>query len=702
MSLQNFFAPSSVAVVGASENLNKLGSIIFQNIIDASFDGKLYGVNPKLDQKKLLDQECYASLSAIPEAIDLAVVVVPARFVPAVIDDAIVNKTQNIIIISAGFGEVGDHEAEKNITQKCANHGINLLGPNCLGVIFPHVNLNASFSDGFPAKGDIAFISQSGAFCTAVLDWAEEKKIGFSHFVSLGNKAGISELELIESLANDPKVNVFALYLESIKDGQKLLEIIKKISPHKPVIILEPGESVAAQKASSSHTGSLAPNSKVVREAYKNAGAIQVFNMRDMFGLLEVLTYGKNKNFGQKTTIITNAGGVGVLSSDLVDESPLSLTNLDDEIVQELTKVLPAEVGLNNPIDIIGDARADRYGSALEIMSQDKNTDQILVILTPQRTTQVVETAQIIADFSTQTNKNIVASFVGGAKVAPGLSVLHKQRIPAFEFPSDAVRVMGLLSQYETWKDRQDARKNFSIDRIDNRLLSKANYASVLDVIRLSTEKNLASVPTADVRSILTMYGLDVPAAQNFFDLDSALSFSRQIFPRKVVLKISSPDALHKTELKGVFLNISDEDHFTEAWNNLMHSIEIAKLKMASIEVQEQIAGGTEVILGVNADPNFGRVMVFGSGGIYTEVFKDTTLRILPSLDFEAMIHETKIGEILSGVRGEEPKAIKKLIATMQTVQRIVHDFPQITAIDANPIFVTEDRVICVDFKMYL
>jgi acetyltransferase len=699
--LQNFFAPSSVAVVGASENLSKLGSIIFQNIIDASYDGDLYGVNPKLAQQKLLDQDCYASLASISTPIDLVVVVVPARFVPSVIDDAVLNGAKNIIIISAGFGEVGDHEAEKNITQKCGDNGINLLGPNCLGVIFPHINLNASFSDGFPAQGDIAFISQSGAFCTAVLDWAEEKKIGFSHFVSLGNKAGISELDLLQALADDPTVKVFALYLESIKDGHKLLQIIKKISLHKPVIILEPGASVAAQKASSSHTGSLAPNSKIVREAYKVSGAIQVFNMRDMFGVLEVLTSSKNKNFGQNTTIITNAGGVGVLSSDLVEESPLSLTQISPVTRQNLHKVLPAESGLNNPIDIIGDARADRYGSSLEIISQDDATDQILVILTPQRTTEVLETAKIIAKFSAQTDKNIVASFVGGAKVRPGLEFLSRHRLPAFEFPSDAVRVMGLLSQYESWKQLQTPPGTFQ-STAKPLSLSASDHADVLSKITNATAKKLTSVPTADVRSILTTYGLDVPAAQNFTDLKRALWFSSKIFPRKVVLKISSPDALHKTELKGVFLNIADKDHFVAAWENLTHSIKVAKLPMASIEVQEQVTGGTEVILGVNSDPNFGRIMVFGTGGIYTEIFKDTTLRILPTTDFERMVHETKVGQILGGVRGETPKAIDTLLQTMQTIQRMVSDFPQIVSIDANPIFVTEDRVICVDFKLYL
>jgi len=701
--LQTFFSPQSVAVVGVSENPGKLGSVIFQNILDSNYQGELYAVNPKFNKWDLeLDlfktdrqYSLSGSVSHIVSPVDLVVIVVPGKFVEGVIMDCVKNRTKNVIIVSAGFGEIGEKGLEKRIAKACADSSINLLGPNCLGVIFPHVNLNASFSDGYPAKGNIAFISQSGAFCTAVLDWAEEKQIGFSHFVSLGNKAGISEIDLIESLADDEQVKMFALYLESIKDGVKLLEAIKKISRKKPVIVLEPGESVAAQKASSSHTGALAPNSVVVREAYKEAGAIQVFSMREMFGILEMLSFGPEKNYGRRTAVITNAGGVGVLSSDLIEESALDLATLESETIEQLKQSLPAEAGLNNPIDIIGDAPANRYESALKILTQDKNVDQILVLLTPQRTTEVQKTAKLIEQYAEKTDTNIVASFVGGAQVAVGKEYLRAHKIPCFDFPSDSVQVMGLIA-----KSREVQSEISICSAKENKECVRCE--KVEQVIKEAKSQGLKSLPAAGVKQVLKSYKLDFPPADFFTDKVRAAEFVEQLFPQKVVMKISSPDALHKTELKGVFLNIDSIEKFEEAWANLTDSIRIAKFPMAGIQIQEQIGGGTEIILGVNNDPNFGKVLLFGSGGIYTEVFHDTTIRILPNSNFGTMIRETKVGKILHGVRGESPKAVQALIETMQKVQQLVLDFPEITSIDANPVFVTADRAVCVDFKVYV
>jgi len=303
MSLSSFFAPKSVAVVGVSENLDKLGSIIFQNIIEGGFEGALYGANPKLGGQKLLDKDCVASLKDIDEALDLVVIVIPGKFAEGVIDDCIANGTKNVIIISAGFSEVGNDDLEHTIAKKCADHKINLLGPNCLGVIFPHAKCNASFADGNPLPGNICFVSQSGAFCTAMLDWAAEKNIGFSHFVSLGNKVGISEVEILETLMDDDQVDMFAFYLESLAHGPEFLEAIKKCT--KPVVILEPGKSIKAAEAASSHTGSLAPNYRVLQMAYRQAGAVQVFSMEAMFGLLEMLTNHAHKRFGKNLAVVT-------------------------------------------------------------------------------------------------------------------------------------------------------------------------------------------------------------------------------------------------------------------------------------------------------------------------------------------------------------------------------------------------------------
>lgn len=690
MNLQSFFNPQSVAVVGVSSDENKLGTAILRNIIASEFPGNIYGINPKMGGQTLLGQPCLSSLSEAPEAIDLVIVVVPGKFVEAVIDDCIQNKTKNIVIISAGFSEVGETELETQVAQKCKDNDINLLGPNCLGAIFPYANLNASFADGYPSKGKICFVSQSGAFCTAMLDWAAKKKIGFSHFISLGNKAGISESDILENLANDNNVEIFAFYLESLQDGRKFLEKIKQVAPHKPVIILEPGKSIKAAEAASSHTGSLAPNSRILEMGYKQAGAIQVFSMRAMFGLLETLSFNANKNFGRRLAVVTNAGGVGVLTTDLTEGDNLELAEFTTETKDKLKAALPAEANTKNPVDIIGDARADRYAAALEIVSKDPNVDQILVLLTPQSTTEIEATAKLIGDVKKKTDKNIMASFVGGERTSLGWPILARQEVPHFEFPVDATRVMGLLANRTKLTDGTSPVTHVNFDE-DPQI--KAWIAE-------AKGKHWPSLPQDQVNYILEAYGFDFPHNCGFSDYGDALVCAQEIFPNPTVLKISAPAALHKTDVQGVILNVDTEPKFKAAWEALTHSIEAAGYQDAHIQVQEQIPQGAEVILGLTRDDNFGPVMLFGSGGIYTEVFKDTTVRVLPTHDFEAMVNETKIGKILHGVRGEKPKAVEPLIEVMQRLQRLVLDYPEILSVDINPVMVTEDRAVCVDFKI--
>ncbi|MCF7830984.1 acetate--CoA ligase family protein [Candidatus Gracilibacteria bacterium] len=685
MNLKSFFNPKTIAIVGVSESKKKLGSVILQNLIDAKYKGEIVPVNPKYVKQKFNGQKCLAKVSDHKTALDLVVIVVPASSVEKVIDDCIKNKTKNVIVISAGFGEIGNDKIESKISEKCTKAKINLLGPNCLGAIFPSSGINASFSDGFPSKGHIAFISQSGAFCTATLDWALQKDIGFSHFISLGNKAGLSEIDFLENLAEDPQVKIFALYLESIEDGAKLIELIQRISPKKPIIILEPGKSRAAKAATSSHTGALSPNAQVTKAAYRNAGAIQVFSMREMFGLLEVLTFNGNKNFGKRVAILTNAGGVGVLTTDLVEDEHLELAKFAPTTIKNLGKKLPKEANIQNPVDLVGDADGERYRVALDILGNDPNIDQILVLLTPQRTTQVRATAEFIAKFAKKTKKNVVASFIGGRQIKSGLGILQKNKVPSFDFPSDALEVLGLLANKEHSKVSPTIKTKRDI-KIET-LLKEA--------------KKLKSLPASSVYQIAKKYKLDTPQSQNFTDFKKAKNFAQKFFPKNVVLKISSPDAIHKTELKGVFLNVNSVKKFEEAWQNLSRSIEIAKLKEAEIQIQEQIESGTEIILGINTDPNFGKVLLFGAGGIYTEIFHDTTLRVLPTADFPKMIQETKIGEVLQGARGKK-LAARELIKIMENLQQLVFDYPEIKSIDMNPVIITPKRAVVVDFKIIL
>lgn len=692
MSLETFFAPKSVAVVGVSDNPTKLGALVFKNLQDAGFKGKLYPVNPKSAGQVLYGETCYASVRDIKEPVDLVVLVIPAKFCSAAVDDCIANKTKNISIITAGFGEVGNKELELEIAKKCLDNGINLLGPNCLGHISTFDNVNASFADGFPAKGNVAFISQSGAYCSAMLDWAEKKGIGFSHFISIGNKAVLGEDKLLDALKDDKNTTAFVFYLESLKNGKEFLKVLKEVSKTKPCVIMEPGKSKKAQAASLSHTGSLAPNYRVLEIAIERSGAIQAHNTRELFGLLEVLQYAHHHNFDGQIAILTNAGGVGVLTSDLCEDNGLDQARPSDATIEKLKAVLPAEAAFGNPIDVIGDAKADRYENALRVLCESGEFKNILVLLTPQMGTDAKGTAEAIVKLYPQfPNVNIFASFIGGKRVQAGVDILNENHIINFEYPTDATTLLGLLKAQMKFK---------TLNSVE--IKTKEVPANIKNAVKEAKEQGLASLPQNVVNMIMDHYGIDYPKSGNFTDKAEALKFCKALFPKPVVLKLSAPDALHKTEMKGIYLNIDDEAKFNEAWDGLMGSINKFNLKGASILIQEMITKATETIIGVNSDKNFGRVMVFGTGGIYTEIMKDTTLRILPANDFDDMIKETKVGIILNGVRGEEAKAVKPLADTLAKIQQVVLEIPEITAIDANPALITKDRAVVVDFKMLL
>lgn len=692
MSLTSFFNPKSIAVVGVSDNPSKLGAVVFNNIISADYKGKLFGVNPKLDGKELCGKPCYASVDKLPEPMDLVVILVPARFTEGTVDQCIANGTKNISIITAGFAEVGEKDLEKRIAQKCLDNGINLLGPNCLGHIATYNNVNASFADGFPARGNVAFISQSGAYCSAIMDWAAGKGIGFSHFISIGNKAVMGEDSLLAALKDDPDTAAFVFYLESLKNGKEFLKVLKEVSDTKPCVIMEPGKSQKAQAASLSHTGSLAPNYRVLEIALQGAGAIQAYNDRELFGLLEILQYCNHNEFDGQVAVLTNAGGVGVLTSDLCEEAGLDLARPSEATIAKLREVLTPEAALGNPVDVVGDAGADRYENALRVLCESGEYKNILVLLTPQRVTDATGTAKAVIKLAPlYKNVNIFCSWVGGARVQEGRDLLSANHILNYEYPADVVRLLGLLKAQMAYRGKKLA--TVELGELPMELKSQITEAK---------KAGLASLPQTTVNALMEHYGIDFPKSGNFTDKAEALSFCKTIFPNSVVLKLSAPDALHKTEMKGIYLNINDEESFNEAWNGLWSSIEKFQLKGASVLIQEMITKATETIIGVNSDKNFGRVMVFGTGGIYTEVMRDTTMRILPSDDFDAMIKETKVGKILNGVRGEAPKAVGPLAETLRKVQQLVLETPEITAIDGNPVLVTADRAVVVDFKMLL
>ena len=689
--LENFFNPKSIAVVGVSEDPKKLGSLIFNNVINAKFEGKLYAVNTRVGGKLLYNHPSFLSVKEIKEPLDLVIVVVAAKFCSSVVDDCIANGTKNISIIAAGFSEIGNNKLENEIKEKCLKNKINLLGPNCLGHISTFTNLNASFADGYPEKGNVAFISQSGAYCCAMLDWAEKKKIGFSHFISIGNKTDLAEDKLLSVLKDDVNTKFFAFYLENLKNGKEFLKVLNEVSKKKPCLILEPGKSQKAVQASLSHTGSLAPNYKILELALKNNGAIQAKDTRELFGLIETLVYSHHHNFEGNICILTNGGGVGVLSSDLCEDNGLNMEKPSEKVIEKLKKVLPAMSSLNNPIDVLGDAKADRYENALRIICESGEYKNVLVLLTPQLGTDSKGTAEsIVKLYSEFPNINIFTSFIGGNRVQVGIDILKANHIINFDFPTDGLKLIGLL--------HKQLHKSKNIVEIKKSEVPK----EIKDKVIKFKEEGLLSLPQDVVNKIMDHYKIDHPKSGNFTDKNKALDFCKTVFPSSVVMKLSATDALHKTEMKGIYLDIKDEKQFNYAWDNLNESINKNKLKNASILIQEMIIKATEAIIGVNTDATFGKTMVFGTGGIYTEIMDDISLRILPTDQFEDMIKETKIGKILNGVRGEEPKDVKKVVDILNKVQKIAIDLPEISSIDINPILVTKERAVVVDFKILL
>ena len=577
--LESFFNPKSIAVVGVSEDPKKLGSLIFHNVKNANFKGNLYPINSRIGGKILYGYQSYKSVKEIKEPLDLAVFVIAAKFCSATVDDCIINGTKNISIIAAGFSEVGNTKLEKEIAEKCAKNNINLLGPNCLGHISTFNDLNASFTDGYPKKGNVAFISQSGAYCCAMLDWAEKKNIGFSHFISIGNKAMLAEDKLLSCLKDDKNTKIFAFYLESLKNGKDFLKTLSEVSSKKPCLIMEPGRSNKAQMASLSHTGSLTPNYKILQIAFKNAGAIQARNTRELFSLIETLEYSHHYQFEGSLCIMTNGGGAGVVSTDLCEENNILLEKPSDKIIELLKKELPPMCSLANPIDILGDAKADRYEKTLKIILESGEYKNLFIILTPQLGTQAKETAEVIVKlYKEYPNINIFTTFIGG-KVQPGIDVLKANNVINFDYPVDGINLLGLLFNRGKQGD----------NKMEIEIENKSINVDIKNKIIKAKEEGLPSLPQDIVNEIMDFYHIPYPKSANFTDKKLALDFCKKIFPSPVVMKISSPDAIHKTEMKGIFVGINDEKQFESAFESLMNIITNKKLKNASVLIQEMV-----------------------------------------------------------------------------------------------------------------
>ncbi|MBU4313297.1 MAG: acetate--CoA ligase [Actinobacteria bacterium] len=682
MSLRNFFCPGSVAVIGASREEEKVGHIILDNIINSGYKGKLFPVNPKADE--IHGIKCYPSVLNVPGDIDLAIIVIPAQFVLQVLEECSKKNTKWSIIISAGFKETGIEGAkrERQLIEKAKDYGIRILGPNCLGIIDTECPINATFSPNMPPMGKIGFISQSGALGTAILDWAKTNKIGFSKFVSLGNKADISENDLFDDWENEKDTEVITAYLEGVKYGREFIRISSKVSKKKPIIVIKSGNTDAGARAVSSHTGTLAGSAKAYEAAFKQAGIIRANTIRDLFNYAKAFSYQPLPK-GKKVAIITNAGGPGIMATDECEKSDILLASLKKETIDGLKEFLPEAANFYNPIDILGDALADRYKKTLEVVIKDNNVNAIVMLLTPQAMTQPLKTARAIVEVMENSGKSItvLTSFMGGSEVEKAVKFLAEKNIPNFDIPEEAIDTLKVMMEHTDWKSR----RSFPIEdfNVDKGRVKKIFY-------QCQSEGRL-ELGEMEAREILEAYDIRMPKAELACDIDEAKEIAGRIgYP--LVLKIVSPNILHKTDVGGVKIGIDNEKELEENYNQILFSVSkyMPDANIRGILVQEFIKDKKETIIGMSEDPQFGPMIMFGLGGIYVEALKDVSFRIAPLSRQVAreMVKEIKTIKLLKGIRGEDPSDIDSIIEIILRVSQLVTDFPEIMEMDINPLFV--------------
>jgi acetyltransferase len=681
MDLQTLFYPKSVAVVGASTKIGSVGNDIAKNLATQGFAGQVYPVNPKADN--LYGLKCYPTLTAVGAPIDLMVIVVPAVSVAMVLREGAGLGIKTAVIISAGFKESGHPDLEEEVAKIANENQITLLGPNCLGFINPEINLNASFSPVLPIAGGLAFISQSGALGTAILDYATAKKIGFSKFISSGNKAVLDETDFLGYLANDEKTKVIALYVEELKGADKLIPLIRSIthgSKPKPVIILKAGTTAAGAQAAASHTGALAGTDSAYDALCSQSGALRAATVAELFDYLNIFLHNPIVP-ARRLAIVTNAGGPGVLATDAVVENGLEMAKLSEATTVALRAALPPAANYHNPIDVLGDARVDRYQIALQAVLADENTDAALVILTPQTMTEIEATARAIVEIKQKSNKPLAAAFMGGNLVAPGIEILRQSAVTAFPFPEPAIRALKDLDA--AYRNSQEpAGEDFVFSDIDKEKVNK-----ILAAAKASGQKFFTEVESDE---ILSAYDFPLLKSRLARSAAEAEAIAKE-FSESVALKIVSSDISHKSDTGGVALHIKPENVAAE-YGSLLARVNQSRpeAKIDGVLVQAMADKGTEMILGGLKDANLGSLAMVGLGGIYTEIFKDAAFGLAPLTrqDAERLVKNLKCYPILAGVRGQAGGDLPALIDCFGRLSRLLADFPEIKELDINPLLV--------------
>lgn len=694
--LDKLFAPDSVAVVGASRDSKKIGNITLRNIIESGYKGKIYPINPKATQ--IHNQKVYPSIASLPETPDLAIISLPVGLVIESLKQGIEKEIKNYVIYTAGFKETGTEGEvlEKEIKSLAFNYKLNILGPNCLGFANNDHKINATFGKPANTSGKLKFLSQSGAIAAALFDWAEYTNLGFSEFVTLGNKADLGENDILDYWKETAtkEYTPIGMYLESISDGKRFIKLASEITKVSPIFVLKPGKSEAAKHAMQSHTGALAGEDAVLEVALKRAGVIRCDGIQDMFDLVRAFSWGESPR-NSNIAIVSNAGGPAVISADAVSKHELNLVPISSGNKKYLSEHLPRSASLLNPVDVLGDALADRYKVATETVLKQEDVNSVLVLLTPQVMTEIKETANVIATLRDKYKKPIFCSFIGGNQVSRGQQILNRSKIPSFAYPERAIKAIAQMWQWVLLKQnpQQDA-------------LQVKIHEDVVHLVRFAKENNRKALSGLEVDFILQKLGLDTPATEEATTTDKAKRFAlTHGWP--VVLKLSSDNLLHKTEAGALITNISTEDALNTAFNNLdkkRNQLTPNIRERTSIQIQKQIEGGLEIIIGVKQDPTFGYVMMFGAGGIYAEILKDTNLAMLPlsRKQITDLVSSSKVYEILKGARGQPPYYLKGLYDVMEKVTQLALALPEFKSFEINPVIVNHGRVWLVDGKATL
>jgi acetyltransferase len=683
LNLQPFFTPSSVAVIGASSDPAKLGYAVLHNLVQGGYlrDGRrLFPINPKAGQ--ILDLPAFASVGAVPEPIDLAVIVIPYPLVPGVLRECGEKGIPAAIVISAGFREAGSEgaERERELVEIAAQYGIRLIGPNCLGVIDTVTPLNASFSAGMPPGGPMAFMSQSGALGTAILDWALAGRLGLSKFVSLGNKADVSETDLLRHWAADSDSKVILCYIEGLPDGAEFIRVAREVSQHKPVVAIKSGITQSGARAVTSHTGSLAGSEQAYEAAFRQAGVLRAESLQDLFDL--ALAFGYLPPIrGDRIAIVTNAGGPGILATDALERLGLKLARFRPEVIRQLEQVLPDAASASNPVDLLGDALAERYRFALDLVIGDPQVDAVLVIMAPQAVSEMTETAQVVIDLAGRSKIPLLACFMGEANMQRATKLLQAHGVPNIPFPERAARALQGMDQYR----RRQAEPAPQIETFE------ADRPAVRRSFDAALAEGRVTLGDAEARGVLAAYGFNLPASEIAANAREAVEIAERIgYP--VVLKVASPDILHKTDVGGVRVDLQNAEQVVDAFDLITYrSLRyLPEARLWGCLVQKMMPPGLEVLLGMNRDPQFGPLVTFGLGGIYVEILKDVSFRIAPFSrgEAESMLQEIRARALLEGARGQPPVDRQALVEALLRVGQLVHDFPEIAELDINPFIV--------------